>query len=496
MIYSLIRNMDSGEKRKFRLSISYKTNSNPHLEIFDLICKYPKVKEGDLKPKLSEKTLKHFTVYKNQLQEKIIQVLSFDFDKNNPRIKLNKLFIEIEFLYGRKLLKLCKKRILKAERIALKYELHEDLLKLNKWKALPALNQKYFDLEDLASLKNENSVLLDKIRENHTCWAMPHEFVALRNNYRIQWQDEAKKKLDDFISNFRENSCPSEDFNAQINYLNTHSLTSEFLSLQDEAFSYREKIGELYEANPDQIKLSPIRFLDMYFNFVISCSKTGRYKKGLEACEMMERSPEKYNFPRTEQVKSRIFEYSNSMRMILLIHSKQFDELGLIDRITQEFIENKGYIRLFTQMVMMYFFSYYYFISQRWKEVKYWLNELLIIKSDDEPEILNSARILELIMYIDLEDSDAVEARLRSYKNKFNESRKPLTIEAFVIRFAQGYLGGSNKVSWSKFLNEFESLNLTEKDEALLFTINLKAWIQSKIFGNSLMEVLKAKKPS
>lgn len=493
MIYKFIRQLDQGEKRQFRLSLSYRVGDSPFLEIFDCIAKHPAWDEKRVKAKLSSNTRKYYAAYKNQLQDKLIAVLSVNAGKKSPRVQVSQLLTEIEFLYNRKLLDLCKKRIRKAEKLALDYQLKEDLLKIWRWKLLPALNDRYFDIHQINSRLSEQVLMLEKLKNEMECWGLAHRFVALRNNYRKNWDEQAKKELDEFCLSLSQSEVPVVDFQGLINYLNTCSLTNEFLGEQQRAFEFRKEIGDLFENNPEQIRLNPIRFLDMYFNYIISCAKTKQYELGLMACSLMEKSPEIYKFPRSEQVKSRIFEYSNSMRIILLIHSGKLNELKLIERIAKEFTHNKKYIRMFTQMVMVYFFSYYYFISEQYKNTKVWLNELLKMKADDEPEILNSARLFELILHIHLSDFETLESRLRSLKLLFQKRKGLLKVENFLLDLSTLFFKEAGQIDWGKQLKLYRSLKLTDKDQAFLYTFDLEKWLLSKVKGCSFSEELNRK---
>ncbi len=492
ILHQLIHSLDSGEKRRFRLSLRYELEHSPVLDLYEAYESTETFDIEEIKRKTKPSTRKYFSAYKYQLKNKIIASLTEDPDNSGPQLKVNQLLSEIEVLYHKKLLTLCKKRIKAAEQLATKYDLNEDLLKVFKWKNLPALNDGYFSESQIEDLKRKTEDIVTKIERDNKAWVDAHQFVAKRNKYRKTRSEDDRYEIETFARNKLEATDINYGFMGLVNHHNTLSLIHEFYEDQQLSYQERKSIGELYELHPEQIELNPIRFLDMYFNYTIACAKTKNYEEGLAACASIENSPEKYGFKRTAQVKSRIFEYSNSMRIVLLIHSGRYEEIDLLDKICQDFEENEQYIRPFTRYVLMYFISYYNFINGRHKQSQLWLKKLYSIKSDDEPEILNSARLFELILYIEMDEIDTVASRLRSNRKRFEKTSKLLNIENLVTRIASQYVRDSpSKSDWKNWLQEFDSLELTEKDQAILYTFNLRSWLQARVNGIAFMESLK-----
>ena len=83
--------------------------------------------------KISKKT--NLTVIESRLQSLILKHLRGFHSNSSQGIELNNLLVEIEILYNKRLFKNCAKLILKAKKIATKYEHHLALLTILKWES-------------------------------------------------------------------------------------------------------------------------------------------------------------------------------------------------------------------------------------------------------------------------------------------------------------------------------------------------------------------------
>ncbi len=494
MIEDLIASLSKSEKRYFKLSLKHGNVQHQLLELYDYFESQGVSKRRSEKDKarLSSSLRKNMSAYKNQLQQKILDAL-VDYNKREkPRFEVNSLHTEIDILFDKKMMTLCLRKIRRLQKLVDLYELHEERPKLNIWQRKYQLQSGYYSTTALKEEQKVHQSTIALIDQSAEYWFLPHQFVVLRNTYKNERSEELKEALEKFCSKYEKLSVPDGlSFMDRINFLNAQSLIAEYRFDNEKAWRRRAVIGKLFLDNPEHIKNDPSRFLDMFYNYTISCLKTEKYDEGLAACLQIEESAERYGFKLTQQLKFRVYEYANSMRIVLLIKSKHLDAFDIVERIESGFEEHGKTMRFASRMVLMYFISYYHFINGEYKKALDWINRVFLVKVADEPEVLTAANLFFLVIHIELGNAAFLDRHLRNSLYFIKKKSRKLAIEDLVIDVTRSFIDSELKTATiDGFLQRLSKTDLTPLDHSVLYSFDLETWLIARKLKQPMKQLL------
>src|SRR5688572_453004 len=135
-LFRLIKSLTTAEKRYFKIFASRHTigEKNEYVNVFDAIDKQDKYNESSLITLFKNSTFGHSpAIAKNRLYETVLKSLHAFHADSSIDVELQRLMHSTEILFKKSLYDDSRKTLLRARKIAIKYEKHFMLLEIQKW---------------------------------------------------------------------------------------------------------------------------------------------------------------------------------------------------------------------------------------------------------------------------------------------------------------------------------------------------------------------------
>lgn len=497
-LFNLIKSLSGSEKRYFKLLVSGNKSdqSSKYIQLFDAIDGQNVFDDEALKsqiyadePILSRK----YSELKAYLYDLILKSLQGYDEKSSIDFKLKSMLLSVRVLFKRSHYDDCLDMLPKIKKLAYKYESFSHVLEVIKWErqvAYDRMDIKYLN-DHLERFDKEENDCLAKLKNLST---YQHIFFRLLIHIRknaVLRNEEQKDKLDLIMK---------DQLLTDISYASSHRSKVTFLRIQalynysihDYQKFYRlsKECVELIESNTTLQREDMSVSISALSNYIVSCGILGNEKElEVNLHKMSQLKPVNLSDKLT------IYKQVLGTKLRLFINRGDFDEgLKLLER---HFLERQEFKRNAFERGAFYFqYFYIYFGIGDYDKALEYLNEWLNLPRSIERQDLQSlARVLNLIIHFEMENSILLDNLLRSTYRFLKQRNRMYKLEKSVLSFIKD----SNKAMNAKeraaifvaLKDHFETLAKDPTENVLLQYFNFIAWADSKIKKESFAKAMK-----
>lgn len=263
-LFQLVHGLSPSELRYFRLQsrLHSTKGAQKYLVLFDALLEMDSYDVGELKKKCrGENFLKQLPAAKRYLMDQLLKSLRDYHGDDSAERQLGKLLDEVELLYGRGLMKSCRRQMNKALDLARQYDLQVHLLTCLRWERRLLKREKPVDLKErIEEVEGEEADVLEKISREQA-FLVSHDRVLLK--FSAEEEDLEARETDSFY--------------AHLAFLSGKAIAARNRLDAEEEFFYFRKSYELWRANPHQIDAYPIRFRSLLENYLGSCLSSDNF---------------------------------------------------------------------------------------------------------------------------------------------------------------------------------------------------------------------------
>ena len=510
-IFLLIKSMTGKEKLFFRkkyLTLIEDADKN-YLKLFDEISKQTlkgdEYDENEIKAgKYTGKFIKNFSFHKNFLYNSILNALLI-FNRDNKDIfAIRNLTTQAEILADRllneqslKLLQKVKKasqqkdlfnnlyEIINTERLIKKYSTNVEEYILN--------SKELFDEQYKVLELNKN--LLDYYTLNENVGI----FLRNQGSGRIREKDKHLEFEKIFESPLLKNFENAKSFLAKYIFYNLkiqYYLTNENF---EEAYNYAKSAVELCENNFEKLKGKLDNYIFALNNLLNCQSRSYRYNESEITAAKLKSIAGDYPEMITELNKVFIF-YSLSVLLlskniaVIDIKKLRLLETEIMDELT--LYEHK--ITIYQRIILYFFLSVSNFIQNNFEKCIYWNSKIFNIgKTDLSEDYQCYARIIQLISYYELGYFDSMDYALKSAYHFISKKKKVYKYEIIIQKFLRRSFSIKTDKELIKMFgemkDELEEIYKDDFEKNAFDAFNILYWLDSKINGKSVLEILKEK---
>lgn len=499
-LFKLIKSLSASEKRYFKL---YANNGieteRKYIQLFDAIENQTTFDDAALKKTVYQAApieSRKYSELKAYLYDMILKALQHYDEKSSLQFRLQNRLQNINVLFKRGHYEECKDIIYKARKLATKYEEFKVLLELLAWEKKIAYTQSniaFLEQEFVRIHAHEKQHLaqLSNITNYQRIFFQIMVSIRKENLLRNPEQKLALQQLleDDLMSSLER----AQSYKASVLYLRIYGLYY-YSILEYQKFNQTsEQLLELIRAHPTLQRENTTEYISALSNYILSCGVLDQYKKveiGLQELR---------------QVKTKTFDDERiihfqyySMSFSLCIATGNFEQ-GLELLKSQQREQKKFEDRLFESSSFYFSYFYIYFGVADYDKALAYLNEWLNLPRSVERQDLQSlARILNLIIHYEMNNTLLLEYLLRSSYRYLRNRNRAHEIERQVL----GFLKDSLKIQGKKALKaafialktSIEAVADQPSENAILRYFNFMAWIDSKIEGKEFGAIIKRKK--
>lgn len=182
-LFLLIQSMSKQEKRYFRIFSSRHSNEkNNYYTLYQVIDRQKEYNEEAIIKLLKEhQFVNRLSIAKTRLYDQLLRSLSAFHAQKSIDSDLFFIIQSIEILYSKALYKAAWKKLHSGLKLAEKYEKHEIILQLNKWKQrlIEKDNYQSLDLQHIEEWQAADQNILKQIKEYNALWHLKSKIFKI-----------------------------------------------------------------------------------------------------------------------------------------------------------------------------------------------------------------------------------------------------------------------------------------------------------------------------
>lgn len=498
-MFTLVKSLSKSEKRYFRLSQS-SAGDKKFLRLFELIESQKEFDEEAILLTEPDFDPGQFSNLKAHLYAKILKSLR-DFSlKSVPSIEIRELIDEAQILFNKSLYQQCAKRLKKADKLANETDNLELQLVILKWQkqvlnhTLDRENQHYVD-----EVVNKVREVSERINNINTFSNLQAKLQALyRKTGYIKNEKEFRQIESIFTSNLPLVTEGKLSVTERINLYHLYIGYYFFIQNFEQGMRYAEKWVAIFKNKKVLQRVGLESYITALNYLLIAQNKLQLYhefqetKKELRTLNKLH--PSMYN----ENIRLKMLKYTFVHEFNSLFLSGEFDRgVELIERLSSGLEGFINQLDAHSRVILFYKTACLYFGNSDFSKSVFWLNKVLTSKEVDLREDINGfARILNLICQYELGDTDLVQYSIRSTYRYLLKRDDLLEYQRLVLNFLRGLqptLTEEEVIERFKGLKERMLEIQDDPYERGFVYFDMVSWLESKIEGRPIMEVIKEK---
>ena len=498
-LFNLIKSLSGSEKRYFKVFVSSRQSDkeSKYTRLFDAIEEQNELDEEALKKRIyaDEKIeSRKYSELKSYLYDLILKSLHGYDEKTSIDFRLKNLLQNVRVLYKRSHYLECMEMLAKAKKLAYRYENFICVVEILSWEKQVAYAQENIEFLDsqLDRIDEEEKDCLEQVRNISTYRNILYQLIISRRKDAVLRSELKVKKLNTIMGNpVLEKIEQARSHRARILYYRIYSNYSYSILKYNNFYEYSLQLVELMETRKDLLKEEVSGYIFAMTNLMLACGLLGKYTE-------LESYLEDFKSIKVQTLDDelRVFKLYNNLKFRLCIVSGEFEE-GL-KALKKHLKETKKYDPQSFERGTFYFqYFYIYFGIEDYEKALEYLNQWLNLPRSVEREDLQSlARILNLIIHYEMDNSILLEYLIRSTYRFLKKRNRAFEFEKQILNFIQKAIKIQSKKELKKaFQNlkeDFEKLLEIPSEKVMLQYFDIISWVDSKILDQPFSEVLKA----
>ncbi|MEM9819746.1 MAG: hypothetical protein AAF985_01685 [Bacteroidota bacterium] len=497
-LFNLIKSLSGTEKRYFKVYVNNRhgERESKYLQLFEAI---------DLQATFDEEALKKavygtqpvqtrkYSELKSYLYDLILKVLQGYDEKTSIDFRLKNKLQSVRVLYKRSHYLECIELLEKAKKLAYKYEFFLHVVEILDWEKRVAYAQENIEFLDseLKRINGEEKYCLEQIRNLSTYRNILYQLIISRRKDAVLRSEKKVENLNRIMSHpMLESIERATSHRARILFYRIYSNYSYSILAYEDFYHYSRQMVLAMEAQTHLLQEETSAYIFGMTNLMLSC---GLLQKHEELRELLDAF---------RQIKAnslddefRIFKHYNNFNFRLCITTGDF-ESGL-KALKSHLKEAKKFERQSFERGSFYFqYCYIYFGMGDFGQALECLNQWLSLPKSVEREDLQSlARILNLIIHYEMENTELLEYLVRSTYRFLKKRNRVFEFEKRVLAFIQQSIKiheqKTLKKAFQNLREDIERLAGVPSERIMLQYFDFISWIDSKIENQSFGALVK-----
>lgn len=487
-LYKVIKAMSAMEKRYFKVVANKKGDaSNKYLVLFDAIDAQVEFDDQTVMEhvyKGGEISRKKYSELKGYLYDVILKTFqSFD-EKSSISNKLANQMHNVDVLFKRGHMQLCKDELKKAKKNALHYEefatLYE-ILRWEKWIAHTMIDVDFLH-EELGRIEEEEKLYLEQLN-----------LLSQYRNIFLELYLKIKSRTD--IENLQHiidhELINKENFNSHrtlVLYYRTKALLS-YIQKDRKGFGqFSHKLLEVMESKPHFLKEEVSEYISALHNYCMSCLLKKDYDE-------LNRTNEKIKTIKPLNMDDRVKIHLQYMHNYFIYSIRTGDFDNAKNSLSEHFNKIKTFkTNVFDDHQFYFHYAYIYFGSGDFETALYHLNNWLDMPSTiDNPSLQMLSRVFNLILHYELGNTILVSSLIKSTYRFLKKENQLHAIEKSFLTFIKSIIKVQGKREAKECFQKFKEnlMNITDSNQATISVFDLMSWVDSKLLNISFAEIVR-----
>ena len=504
-LFQLIQSLSQTEKRYFRLFSDKHVigGKNNYMILFDALEKLAEFDEDKLRHLLRKEQalLRNLAYEKNYLYEILTDSLHLYHLNLSRESELKKQLHLVGILFEKGLYSQCHKQVKQVKQAGEELEKFHYVYEALLWQKRLMMQKSYSGIteKELEGVFKEIESAADKLRNQ-----VAYSNLSERLRYLIDTSGhirnkEQRKKFDKVVKDpllKRESQALSNSGKRIYNsiWMNYHYYTQGPLK---KIVQHTSRELELLESSPALIEENPNLYIGVLGNITVTLIEQKDYVLAKQYLDRLRILPQTLKLK--ENLKLKIFVLLYSQELTLYIESGAFEQVSQVIGAVEEGLNTyEGKIGKTHAVTIYYNLAYLYIGTGEYRKALQWLNKILMHKEMDAREdIICFSRILQLIVYYELNDLETIPYVLKSTYRYLLKRKRVYQGETILLGFIRQAAHIPNREGLTNaYLVLKKNLGKLESDsfEKTLFVyFDFISWLESKTEGRKFSDIVKAK---
>ena len=481
-LFNLVKSLSPNEKRFLsrRASADKRGKDMDYLRLFRILNEANEYDESVILNQWAPNGYSgNFSSTKNYLQDHILQEMGNYHQKRSLELQLRKELNAVQVLQMKgqatTALRLCRK----VKRKAAQYE---------KW--LMAAEAIGIEIRlERAKGRAELYEILTQLATDETHFLKQYQLeTQLKNLYdqiyckllqrTLLREEEAKQELEAiFLDPLLDTKTPLTSHLAQQYRYLCHIYAGNLQGELDHVLETYRALIALWESRPDLIKYQAGTYMRVLLSYLDSCASAGQEDEFGPVLEKVNALP----LVELSQQAYRVYT-SVHLRLRYYMSKKDYPMVSALAPETAACLKKYAtYISISTRILFWYAMAQSFFVTQRYSEALYWVNELLYYKGEGVREnILSFARILSLVLHLELGNHSLLQYQIRSSQRYLKKRKGWLNYEKAVVNAVKKCAAAHSGEEQKAVLTDLREVVL-EIPGQILGRVELLSWLEFRL---------------
>jgi tetratricopeptide (TPR) repeat protein len=500
-LHRLIKSLTKPEKRYFKVFSSRHIigDENNYEILFDAIDRQEEYDEDKLLKKFKDKAfVQRFSITKNRLYGAILKSLDSFHSNSSVEAQLHRQIHAAEILYNKSLYDQSLKLLHSARKTAQKHEMLTALVEISRWEKRIMEKDNYEHLsssEELNEILEQDSQVVQALQLSNELWSLKSKlFFQLYREGKARSAEELQE-FEGALNLLEPKASSTEHF-----YL-IHHIRSAYhfgKSQYAECLVHLEKNIELIETNAERFDDEPTVYLSVLSNAIHVSMRVGTWERAFELLRRMRSFASVLATKGNEDIDMRTFHLLHSTELSLFTQSGEFEKaLDYLPAIESAIKQHDEHISSVRRAYYYFNIAVIYFGLERYHDSLKWLNKLLNrVDIDKSKDIHCMAQILNLVVHLQLGNTDLLPYTMRSTQRFLETRNKVYQFENVMLDFVNELLkkrqSKSSRELHEELASKLEALKQDAFEKTVFEYFDFLAWARSKVSSKTYRELLAA----
>jgi hypothetical protein len=502
-LFTLIKSLSQSEKRYFKVYASRHVigESNNYVKLFDALEGQKTYDEDRIKEKFkNEKFIRQLAVTKNYLYRLILKSVSGFENEKYAVSKTNELIHFVKILNQKSLVSQAFKFIEKAYSAADTYELYPQMLEiLNlKLRMLGALAYSYENELEFQRVFERQSLISKKLANIRDYSMLASKLIMHeRKDTKPRSESDEKEEVNLLKSTLLRNEENAITFESKNIFFNITLLPSLRKGDWNKIYETSRNHLDYIESKPHLLSEHIERYILVLADNLGMLKNLRRYDEFLELLNKYRSLPVKYKNYIEETNRNTITIISYFLEISAYIDTANFEKgTQIVDEAEATLNRLGEKVNKFRSSRLCILISTLFFITRNYDDALKWLNKILNDTSSGIPsDIRSNARILNLLIHLELNDFDLLEYSIRSAYRSLSKINKLYEFEKIILNFIRHSFKFKTHRDFIDALHglrkELESLLPHPYERKPVLDLYMIQWIDSKLKNRPLADIMK-----
>lgn len=485
-LFFLIKTLDKSEKRFFqqfahRHSIK---GENIYYQLFKVIQAQSTYDEEQVKQQFTgEKAAKNFAVVKKQLYEQLILALHRYHQVHSISEKIKRDLHITKILLKKRLFKQCHKRIKLIEKTIQNYNLQEYQIELLdvKYQLIAHESFKKISVQGLETYQNQ---LLTAIKDIEDLGKMRQASHTIQAIHYKKVRMESLKDHEVFL-NLLTNGATTTNLRLEVERLRGLATYHFMTGQPDKARLTNVQLLEWFEQHDKLLMLFPQTYISTFNNYLIDNLQLKNFDALETGLQKLERLQQEMPFKNISNLTTQMEQQRFLLAMNWIVSTGDFQKSDdLIPQLDIFLKKQEAAMHSHLRVTFYYLMAYCRFATADFGDALEHLNKILDTKEQVVTEIIEFARLLNILTHFELGNIELLESLISTTRRWLRNKRNLYQTEVAIFSHLRKWMNAIDKKDrqqvWESLWNEMQHIKTEAKEQRVFNYFNVLTWVSSK----------------